>query len=175
MDEKISLTLPTNIKSINITYDMYLFLRIIRKITNSLIFSQFGLNKGNNVDIRHCVYFDKPEKIHIGNNTLINYGCNFHIGCSNETIIIGNNVQIGMNCSFSCVSHTIGDNNQRAGKHTYKSIKIEDGCWLGANCTILQGVTIAKGCIIAAGAVVIKSTLPNGLYAGVPAKRIKEL
>lgn len=65
-----------------------------------------------------------------------------------------------------------------------KRVKIEDGASIqsvsengihfGANITILDGVTIKSGCIIGAGAVVTKSTEPNGVYAGVPARKIKE-
>ena len=51
---------------------------------------------------------------------------------------------------------------------------IEDDVWIGANCTILDGVRIAKGCIIGAGSVVSKSTEPFGIYAGVPARLIKK-
>ena len=40
---------------------------------------------------------------------------------------------------------------------------------------ILSVVNILDGCIIAANSVVTKSTEPNGLYAGVPARRIKDL
>lgn len=54
-------------------------------------------------------------------------------------------------------------------------VVVEDGCWLGGNVTVLPGVTIKKGCIVGAGAVVTKDTEPDGLYAGIPAKRIKEL
>ena len=53
--------------------------------------------------------------------------------------------------------------------------KIGRGAWLGLGSVILPKVNIAEGCVIAAGAVVTKSTEPNGLYAGVPAKRIKDL
>ena len=42
------------------------------------------------------------------------------------------------------------------------------------NAIILQGVTLKKGTIIAAGAVVVKDTEEYGVYAGVPAKKIKE-
>ena len=80
-----------------------------------------------------------------------------------------------MNCVFTCVTHELGGKNQRAGKHKYQNITIEDGVWIGASCTILPNATIANGCVIAAGSVVTQSTEPNGLYAGVPAKRIKEL
>lgn len=56
-----------------------------------------------------------------------------------------------------------------------KSVKIERGCWVGMGTIILPGVTIAEGCIIASGSVVIKDTEPNGLYAGNPALRKKDL
>lgn len=155
---------------------MNLFLRIARRLVNSTFYYQWGITKGKNVDIRRCVFFDKPERISIGDNSLINYGCSFHVGLSDDSRIdIGNNVQIGMNCVFTCVTHKIGTEFQRAGKHIYQNIKVEDGTWIGASCTILPNVTIAKGCIIAAGSVVTASTLPNGLYAGVPARRIKDI
>jgi maltose O-acetyltransferase len=52
---------------------------------------------------------------------------------------------------------------------------IEDGCWIGAGATILPGVTVRAGCIVASGAIVTKDCEPNGLYAGNPARRIREL
>ena len=53
-------------------------------------------------------------------------------------------------------------------------IQVKDNVWIGANVTILDGVVIETGCILAAGAVVTKSTEPNGIYAGIPAKKIKD-
>jgi acetyltransferase-like isoleucine patch superfamily enzyme len=40
---------------------------------------------------------------------------------------------------------------------------------------VAPGVNVGSGCIIAAGALVVRDCEPNGLYAGVPAKRIKDL
>lgn len=40
---------------------------------------------------------------------------------------------------------------------------------------LLPGVTVGKGCVVAAGAVVAADCAPNGLYGGVPARRIKDL
>lgn len=54
-------------------------------------------------------------------------------------------------------------------------IRIEDDCWIGANVTILPGVTIGKGCTIGAGSVVSKSIPPYSVAVGVPAKVIKKL
>lgn len=56
-----------------------------------------------------------------------------------------------------------------------KPVTIMRGCWLGMGVMVMPGVTIREGCIIAAGAVVVADTAPHGLYAGMPAKRIKDL
>ena len=54
-----------------------------------------------------------------------------------------------------------------------KGIIIEDDVWIGANCTILDGVKIGKSSIIAAGAVVTKDVLPCSIMIGSPAKLIR--
>ena len=64
---------------------------------------------------------------------------------------------------------------RRWGGDTYLPTSIGRGCAIGIGAIILPGVSIEEGCIIAAGAVVTQSTSPNGMYAGVPAKRIKDL
>ena len=71
--------------------------------------------------------------------------------------------------------HEFGPSRQRAGPGAKAPITIGDGCWLGASAMVLPGVEIANGCIIGAGSVVVQNTKPNGLYVGVPAKRIKDL
>ena len=52
-------------------------------------------------------------------------------------------------------------------------IIVEDDVWIGANSTILSGVTIARGTVIAAGSVVTHSTKPYSIVGGIPAKIIK--
>lgn len=52
------------------------------------------------------------------------------------------------------------------------STTIGDNVWIGANVTILKGVTIENDAIIGAGSVVTKSVLKGQIVAGVPAKRI---
>ncbi len=45
---------------------------------------------------------------------------------------------------------------------------------MGVHCVVIGNVEIASGCVIGAGAVVTKSTEPNSIYVGVPARKIKE-
>lgn len=111
-------------------------------------------------------------KLSIGRNSFINYRCFLDLG---NDITIGNNCSVGFGVTFINSTHVIGPSEYRAGGGNSFSITIEDGCWIGANVTIMPGVTIKKGCIIGAGALVTKSTESNGLYIGCPAKRIQDL
>lgn len=57
-------------------------------------------------------------------------------------------------------------------KHTYGKVVINEDVWLGANCTILQGVTIGSGAVIAAKSVVTKDVRNHIIVGGVPAREI---
>lgn len=107
---------------------------------------------------------------------MVNRYCEFHTDDDlRATISIGDNTRIGFGVKFICVTHDTGDHNRRAGKLTYKPIKVGDGCWIGAESIILPGVTISNGVVIGAGSVVTKNCECDGLYAGNPARRIKSL
>ena len=123
--------------------------------------------------IRRNCYFDS-KRVKVGTRTFINQFCQFHTGKSGK-ISIGENCDIAMGVKFICTTHEIGSSIRRAGKSIIQPIHVGDGVWIGANVTILPGVTIGNGCIIAAGSVINKDCESNGLYAGVPAKKIKDL
>ena len=61
------------------------------------------------------------------------------------------------------------------GKVTGKAIIVEDGVWIGANCTILPGMRIGSGCVIGAGSIISKDCAPHSLDMGNPAVKIKDL
>lgn len=54
---------------------------------------------------------------------------------------------------------------------------IEDGCLIGMGATVLDNAVVASGCIVAAGALVLSGAKlePNSVYAGVPARKVKEI
>lgn len=93
-----------------------------------------------------------------------------------ERITIGRRAWIGPRCTLITQTHEIGGSEQRASAPLVSApVTIGDGCWLGANVTVLPGVTIGAGCVIAAGAVVNRDCEPDGLYAGMPAVRKRDL
>jgi len=139
------------------------------------LFSLSGLKIGKS-NISGKIYIDYPQNLTIGDNCEIGYDDYFYIGYSqNAHIKIGNNVYIAPNVKITCIGHEIGSGTQRAGKHIYRDISIQDGCWIGIGAIILQGVTIGEGSIIAAGAVVNRNVPPNSIVGGVPARIIKKL
>lgn len=141
------------------------------------ILSDYYLEEGwhDGYNVYSHVFVDNKSHVHIGKGSFINHNTGLYVGGGDAHITIGENVFIANDCVITTCSHEIGDSNQRAGACTYKNINIEDGVWIGANSTILPGITIGKGSIIAAGAVVNRDCLPNSVYAGVPAIKIRDL
>ena len=135
-----------------------------------------GMKIGNQVIIKTGFFTDRPERVCIGDKTFLNNYCHFFFGNNSDACIkIGKNVYFAPNVSLLTATHEIGTELQRAGKTLHKSVIIEDGVWIGANVTIFPGVKIARGGVIGANSVVTKSTEPNALYYGTPAKKIREL
>src|SRR5690606_30876855 len=82
---------------------------------------------------------------------------------------------LGFGVMILTSTHKIGDETWRAGPIDRLPVRIGAGCWIGSRAVILPGVCVAPGCIVAAGAVLTKNTRPNGIYAGVPARRIRDI
>ena len=115
-------------------------------------------------------YTDCGRNIHIGKNVFINAGCKFQ---DQGGIYIEDGVLIGHNAVLATINH-MEDPEKRAGM-IFQPIHIEKKVWLGANITVLPGVTIGEGSVIAAGAVVTKDVPANIIAAGVPAKVIRKV
>lgn len=125
---------------------------------------------------------------HISGKASIGICCSF-----GQNVFVGNDVIIGNNCKVQnnvsiydavtleddvfCGPSMVFTNvyNPRSAvvrKNEYRRTLIKKGVTLGANCTIVCGVTIGEYAFIAAGAVVNKDVKPFALMAGVPAKHI---
>ncbi len=134
------------------------------------IYKIYGINIKTKL-IRSGCFFGS-SRVSIEKGTFINYNCFFE---ATNKIKIGKNCALGMNVTFCNSNHIYYDPLRRAGAVKSGPIDIGNGCWIGARVIILPNVKIDDGCIIAAGAVVTKNCEPNGLYAGIPARRIRDL
>ena len=150
------------------------------------------------VFVHETSYVD--ENVEIGENTKIWHfshvlnNCKIGNNCSfGQNVVVGPNVNIGNKvkiqnnvsvyegvtledsvfCGPSCVFTNV--NNPRSEiirKNEYKKTLIKKGTTLGANCTIVCGVTIGKFAFIGAGAVISKDVPDYALMIGVPAKHV---
>lgn len=145
---------------------------IINKIPSRTIRALFvrmmGAHLGkNSVLFRRAEILD-PCNLMIGENTNVGWFCSMD---ARGEIKIGNNVTVASYVKLITGSHILDDAFFKA---QFKPIVIEDFCWIGTGCIILQGVTIGKGAVVAAGSVVTKDVEPYTVVGGVPAKFIKK-
>lgn len=115
----------------------------------------------------------------IGNNTYL--GQNTCIMSTRAKCVIGDDVMFGPGVTIITGNHRtdiIGRTmrsitDEEKLPENDQDVVIQNDCWIGANVTILKGVTIGEGSIVAAGAVVTTSIPPYSIAGGVPAKVIK--
>lgn len=119
------------------------------------------------------------ENVFLGNDVWIGHGAVFM--CSRAPIHIGNHVMLGPNVTMITGNHKIdlvgryltSIKDDEKMPEDDQEIILEGDNWIGANATILKGVTIGRGAIVGAGAVVTKDVAPYTCVAGVPAKLIE--
>jgi len=126
--------------------------------------------------------------VHICSGAVIGKACS--IG---QNVFVGNNVKIGKNvkiqnnvsvydnvileddvfCGPSMVfTNVYNPRSTVSRKDEYRNTLVKRGVTLGANCTIVCGVTIGAFAFIGAGAVINKDVVDYALMVGVPAKQI---
>jgi acetyltransferase-like isoleucine patch superfamily enzyme len=115
-------------------------------------------------------YTDFGENIQIGKNVFVNHACTF---MDRGGITLEDNVLIGPKVNLITTNHPLDPTQRRAT--VSHPIVIGKNVWVGANTTILAGVTVGENSVIAAGAVVTKDVPPNTIVGGVPAKIIKSI
>lgn len=149
------------------------------------------------VRIHESAYVDGPCEIgegtkvwhfcHIQQGAKIGKNCVFgqNVNVAND-VVIGNNCKVQNNVSIytgvvleddvflgpSCVLTNVTNPRSQVNRHSlYEKTLIRRGASVGANATIVCGVTLGRYCFIAAGAVVTKDVPDYAMMVGSPAKR----
>ncbi len=131
----------------------------------------------NNCQIFDNVFIDAGKSLKIGKFStltwfvLVEGGANTKIG---DRVFIGPGSKIltstyKLNGVYS-IEHLPGGCRETE----YGDITINDDAYIGANCTVMPGVTIGEGAVVGANALVTKDLEPWGIYVGTPCKKIGE-
>lgn len=118
------------------------------------------------------LHVDYGRHVEIGENFYANMDCIF---LDVNKIIFGDNVMVGPRAGFYTAGHPTDPAVRTKDLEFGLPIIVEDNVWVGANTTILPGVTIGKNSIVAAGAVVTKDVPANTIVGGNPARVIREI
>lgn len=134
---------------------------------------------GNNVVIPDGFKVFGKSNLYIGSDVSI--GLNNVFMCTRARIEIGNHTMFGPGVTIITGNHRINvigkymteltDDDKEASDDMPVIMKGDN--WIGANATILKGITIGKGAVVAAGAVVTSDVPDYAIWGGVPAKLIK--
>lgn len=144
------------------------------------ILKKYGAQIGKNCRIDTGIIIHRPDKLNpfknlkIGDNVYIGHSVLFDL---TEEITINNNVAIGAFCQFW--THTgdfkenLNDNNDY--KETRLPIEIKNKIIIYSGVILNNGVIVNTNSRIGAGSLVLSDIDSNAFYAGVPAKKIKNI
>ena len=108
--------------------------------------------------------------VHFGSNIY----ANFNLTCVDDGhIYVGDWTQFGPNVTIATANHPLNADLRAKALQYNKDVHIGENSWIGADVTILPGVTIGKNVVVGAGSVVTKDIPPFSIFGGVPAKLIR--
>ncbi len=109
------------------------------------------------------------QNVNIGNNVMI--GDNVKIQ-NNVSVYEGTTVESDVFLGPSCVLTNVSNPRSQVLRHSlYERTLIRRGATIGANATIVCGITLGRYCFIAAGAVVTRDVPDYAFIVGVPGRR----
>jgi UDP-2-acetamido-3-amino-2,3-dideoxy-glucuronate N-acetyltransferase len=117
---------------------------------------------GKNCNIGQNVFIDNNVKI--GNGVKIQNNVSVY-----NSVIVEDDCFLGPSMVFTNV---INPRAHIERKHEYKTTLLKQGATIGANATIVCGITLGKYCLVGAGAVVIRDVPDFALIVGNPSKQI---
>lgn len=149
----------SGIFTINLLFFIYL---------RTFLLKRTGMIIGNSSFIDNGFKFLHPKNIIIGK--YVSLGHHNKIWAFNK-VIIGDYVQTALGLTIISGSHNVNDYGSKTDN---QEIILEGENWIGANVTILGGVTVGKGTIIGAGSIVVKSLPSYSVCVGNPCRVIRE-
>ncbi|MDF9717277.1 acyltransferase [Nocardioides sp. ChNu-153] len=109
----------------------------------------------------------------VGERTFVNHDC--YLDVARGRIEIGADCHLAPQVMVLTATHGRDEDGRTSRDAEYLTTRVGDNVWLGARATLLPGAVVEDGCVVAAGAVVTGRLTSGGVYAGVPARRVREV
>jgi acetyltransferase-like isoleucine patch superfamily enzyme len=156
--------------------------QLVRIGPHALFYPNCFIQGGGRLLLEEHVTFFPNSYISIGGDSgFIEIGHHTHFapGCvlyGHGGLKVGPYCNIAAHCVLATAAHDPLDHGKPMceAPNRNRPITLVEDVWLGANVTVTGGVTIACGCVVGANGVVTRDTEPMGLYAGVPARRLRD-
>jgi len=129
---------------------------------------------GNDVEIRDIfINLNNASSLNISNNVFIGKHAKFIVY---GNCLVGEGTLIAPDALIVDNDHIVSNEKKLidSGVKTL-DISIENNVWIGAKSIITKGVIVNQNCVVAASSFVNKSCDSDCLYAGIPARKIKEI
>lgn len=129
----------------------------------------------NNCQIFDNVFIDAGKRLRIGKYTTLTWGVLIEGGA--ETYL-GDRVFLGPSAKLLTSTYkiqgfyTVEHLPEGCQETEYGDITIKNDAYLGANCTVMPGITIGEGAVVGSNSLVTKDLEPWGIYVGTPCKKI---
>jgi UDP-2-acetamido-3-amino-2,3-dideoxy-glucuronate N-acetyltransferase len=110
------------------------------------------------------------QNVFVGNKVVIGDKCKIQ---NNVSVYDNVTLEEGVFCGPSMVfTNVYNPRSLIDRKNEYRNTLVKKGATLGANCTIVCGITIGEYAFVGAGAVINKDVKPYALMMGIPARQV---
>jgi acetyltransferase-like isoleucine patch superfamily enzyme len=140
----------------------------------TLLGDEFFSQIANRLLYVHRVY-GPPDRLSVGQEVVLN---DTMINTNSGRVTVMDHVFCGHGVSIITGTHNAfltGIERQRDFPSEGRDIRIEEGVWIGSNATILGPCVVGRHAVIAAGSVVRGDVEAGCFYAGVPARKVREI
>jgi len=143
---------------------------VIGRAVRARVLRLAGATLGRESTVHGGTYLSHPAHLTLGFHAMLNRNCYLDLGAP---ITFGDYAGAGHGATFITTIHGIVPGMNVGVGMSVKPITVGDRAWIGANATVLPGVTIGHDAIVAAASLVTRNVPPNTLVSGNPARIIR--
>lgn len=127
---------------------------------------------GRDVEVLSPFMVDYGSNVSLGDGTFLNHGAYLMDGAP---ITIGSYCFIGPGFGAYTAQHPLVAKERNRGLERALPITVGDNCWIGANVSVMPGVSIGEGCVIGAGSLVTKDIPAGHVAMGSPCRPVRPI